>query len=609
MKTKVFMLGLWVAVFGLSSCNDEKEVTVTDITVSPSEIPAMEVGETIELTAAITPDHATEDLRWEVYDNTIVSIESQGRKAILKAVGSGTTRVFATNKTGIVVSEELTVKVNSSEYAKFVVGSYLGTANVKGALTADLSGVQVKMERIAGENAQVKLTLVAVLPNMGELTIASESVTVSPVSGEPETYAFKGRTLPLEFLSNATLEISGKYSATGKALTLDLTTDILSIHVDAAPGTPTDYAALVAGDYVGSAQSTGMTIDFSNLQAKLTRTDANKVSLAVTAEASGFGLLSISGEMTVAAGSQPETCTFNGLAKLADPMEMDLDVTGSYNTLTHTLTLTLAATNGLITIHIEAVPPDFDPSNYAAQVEGNYLGSAKLTSPITEDLNDVKIALERVDNGTVKITLTANVSLLGEVTVTGDAIAVTEGAEANTYALNGTATASLGNFSVTGTVDVTGKTLEVKLAGGATIEVTAEKVEEEPPAPSVSYAEIVAGDYTGEATLTGGMNATLPNTPVRLELIAGETDAVKFTIEANVSGMGALSIVSEALTVAPGETADTYTLNGEALLAALGNLPLVVTGTYDASDRTVDLHLEASIVTIAYSGSRLSVAE
>ncbi|MDR1676500.1 MAG: Ig-like domain-containing protein [Tannerella sp.] len=605
------MLGLFVAALSVWSCNDENEVTVSGITVSPSTIPAMEVGETMELTAAITPDNATEDIRWEVYDNTVVSIESQDpRKAILKAVASGTTRIFATNKTGIVVSDEITVKVNSSEYAKFVVGNYSGTAEVRGALNVDLSGVQVKMERVAGEEAQVKLTLVAEVPGMGELTITGDQVTVSPVSGEPDTYAFKGRTASLQAPLNFPLDISGKYSATGKTLTLDLTADGLSIHVDATPGTPTDYGALVAGDYVGSAQVTGMmSVDLSNVQVTLARTGSSKVNLAITGEAPGLGVIGISGEdITVAAGLQPETCVFSGKASLPLPPGFELNVAGTFNTLTHTLTLTLAEVNGVININLEAMPPGFDPSNYAALVEGNYLGSAKLTGLMEADLNDVKIALERVDNETVKINLTADVPTLGEVTVAGDAIKVSEGTEANIFALSGTAAAALGEFSVTGTVNVTEHTLVVQLASDfVTIEVTAAKVEEEPP--PASYAEIVAGNYLGVAKLSGAMNESLPNTPVKLEVIDGEAEVVKFTIEAEIPGMGPMTLVSEALAVAPGETANTYTLSGEVVLAALGNLPLTVTGTFDTSDQTLTLRLAADIVSIDYSGSRLAIED
>ncbi|MDR2763675.1 MAG: Ig-like domain-containing protein [Tannerella sp.] len=462
----------------MSSCNDEKEVTVSGIIVSPSTIPAMEVGETVELTAMITPDNATEEIRWVTYD-PIVSIEGEGRKATLKALASGTTRIFATNKTGIVVSPDITVKVNSAEYASFVVGNYSGTAEIKGALNVNLNGVLVKMARIQGENARVDLTLVAAVPEMGELTITGDQVNVSPVAGEPETYAIKGVTKPLPIFMNAALTISGKYSLADKSLTLDLTTEGLSIHVVAAPGTPIDYGAAVAGEYVGNAQLTGIfPADLSGIRVTLTRAGSSGVNLVIAGEAPGIGPVGISGEnITVSAGSQPSTCTFSGKATLQLPPGFELNVTGTFDMLSHTLTLTLTEVNGVLAINLVAMPPSFDPSDYGAFVEGQYLGSAKLTGAMEADLTGVQIALERVDKETVKITMKANVPNLGEVTVAGDAITVSAGTEANTYALSGTAAASLGEFSVTGTYNAAEEKLVVKLASEiATIEVTAVKV-------------------------------------------------------------------------------------------------------------------------------------
>ncbi|MDR1524541.1 MAG: Ig-like domain-containing protein [Tannerella sp.] len=474
MKTKFLMTGLLAAVLCMPACNDENEVIVSGITVSPSVIPAMEVGEMMELTATVTPDNATEDIRWEAYD-TIVSIENQGKKAILKAVASGTTRIFATNKSGIVVSDEITVKVNSSEYAGFVVGKYSGTAEIRGALNVDVPGVQVKIERVEGENAEVTLTLVADVPAMGELTITGDRVNVSP-AGEPETYAFKGVTnpLPLPPPMNIPLNISGKYSPASETLTLSLTADGLSIDVSATSA-PTDYAEVVEGEYAGNAEVTGMPIVLSNVEVTLARTGTNKVSLLLTGEAQGMGAVGLTGEdITVSGGSDPETCTFSGKAKLPLPPGFDLNVTGTFNAATRTLTLVLAESNGMFTIDVRA-------TDYGALVAGNYLGSAKLTGAMEADLTGVQSVLERVDKKTAKITVKANVPGFGEVTITGDAIALSAGTEANTCVLSGNAAAAgLGAFDVEGTYDATEKKLGMKLISAAiatTIDVTSVKQE------------------------------------------------------------------------------------------------------------------------------------
>jgi uncharacterized lipoprotein YajG len=476
MKTKILMIGLLAAIFCMPACDDESEVIVSGITISPSAISAMEVGETVELTATVTPDNATEDIRWEAYD-TIVSIENQGRKAILKAVASGTTRIFATNKAGIVVSEEITVKINSSEYAKFVVGNYTGTAEIRGALTADISDVQVKIGSIEDENALVTLTLVAEVPGMGVLPITGDRVNVSP-AGEPETYAFKGTTnpLPLPPPMNISLDIAGKYSLNGETLTLSLTAEGLSINVSATPP-PMDYAEVVKGEYAGSAEVTGlMPMTLPNVEIALTHTGTNKVRLSLTSEAPGLGTLAISGEnIAVSGGLDPDVCTFSGTANLPLPQGIfDLNVTGTFNTATYTLTLVLTELTGMLTINVEAT------TDYGALTAGNYLGSAKLTGGMEADLTGVQTVLERVDKETAKITVTANVPGIGEVAIAGDAIALSAGTEANTCALSGNALSALGPFTVEGTYDATKKELVTTLVSAAmatTIEVTSVKQE------------------------------------------------------------------------------------------------------------------------------------
>ncbi|MDR1102261.1 MAG: Ig-like domain-containing protein, partial [Tannerella sp.] len=155
-------------------------MTVSEIEISPNPVPVLEIGRTVELTATVAPANATEDLRWVVYDEAVVSVEGDGPKALLTAKKAGTTRIFATNRTGIVVSEELTVKVNSAEYAGYVTGNYLGDARISGALNVDISGVGVSLTRVGREPATVKLVVVANVPNMGELTITGEEVMVAP---------------------------------------------------------------------------------------------------------------------------------------------------------------------------------------------------------------------------------------------------------------------------------------------------------------------------------------------------------------------------------------------------------------------------------------------
>ncbi|MDR2138104.1 MAG: Ig-like domain-containing protein [Tannerella sp.] len=599
MKARFLLSGYLVACLCLAACNDDKEVTVSDITLSPETIPALEVGGTVELTATVTPTDATEEIRWVAYDE-IVSIKGEGRTAVLTALASGTTKVFATNRTGVVVSKEITVKVNSSEYAGFVVGKYSGTARVSGAINADLSGVSVTLERIKDENAQVKLTVLADVPGLNELTITADHVEVKPGT-EPETYTLSGAA-PLEALS-ATLTVSGTYRAADKSLALSLVAEnLINISIAATPGAPADYGAATAGNYTGTAQLTGMlTADLTDVRVALTRLSNTKSGLAVTATVPGMGEQVISSEdVTLATGSEPNTCSLSGKA-LMPAMNFELNLTGTFNLTTHALTLTLVEINNQISIQIAAAPVGFDPSDYGAMVAGKYLGSARLSGSMTDELSGVQTLLERVDNGTVKLNVTAAVPGMGEVPIVGESITVSEGETPGTCVLGGTATGMGMEFGVVGTYQAAGKTLTLQLAveGVITIDLTAEAQEDE---PQVDYVEIVTGGYTGSAELNGVLNTTLADVPVTLEAIDGETEIVKFTMEATIPDMGKMTIVCEELTIVPGTMAGTCTFSGTATLPVL-NLPLDVTGMYTHDGGTLAVTLKAEgAITIAYGG-------
>lgn len=609
MKARFSLLGCLVAILCLPGCSDDNEVTVSEITISPGTFPALEVGGTVELTAVITPDNATEEIRWVAYD-PIVSIAGEGRKAVLTAVESGTTRIFATNRTGVVVSEEITVKVNSDEFASFVVGKYIGTAEVRGSLNADLSGVSVTMERIKDENAQVKLTVVADVPSLGELTITGERISVKP-GAEPETYTLNGAA-PLEFpgIGTVPLTVSGTYRAAEKSLALSLAAEnIISINIAATPGAPADYGAAIAGDYAGTGKLTGnlMTADLDGVQITLARLGNSKAGLSITAPVPGLGEQVISSDdITLSAGTAPNTCALSGTV-LMTPMPattFELDVTGTFDMTTHALTLDLVDPNGMINIHLDVMPVGFDPSDYGKIVAGKYLGSAVLKGLVNEEVSGVQITLERVDSETVKISVKATVTGVGEVPIDGDAITVSEGNASGTCVLSGTANGMGMPFSVAGTFNAADRTLTLKLAveGVITIDITAEAQEDEPP---VNYAEIVAGNYTGSAVLKGMLNTTLTDMPVKLETIDGETEIVKLTMEATVPTIGKITITCDELAVLAPEKAGSCRFSGETVLPML-NLSLAVEGTYDDATRTlaITMKAEGDAITIAYTGTK-----
>ncbi|MDR3262409.1 MAG: Ig-like domain-containing protein [Tannerella sp.] len=350
MKTKLLTIGYLIASLYLTGCNNDDEVTVKNISITPATVSAMETGATVELTASITPADATEAIRWVSYDPKIVSVEGTGTTALLTAVASGTTRIFATNKTGIVVSEEIAVKVNSSEYAGFVVGNYSGTAQLSGALNANLSGVKVTLSRVGNEPATVKLTVVATLPGMGAQEITSDAVNVSP-GEEPETYALSG-TASLPALG-LLLNVSGMFRTADQSLALNLTAEgVITINIAATPETETSYSALAAGDYMGTAQLTGAVNEtISDVPVTLEPIDGqtDKVTFKIVATLTGFGEMTItSDELSITPGETENEYALNGEAFI--PMlGATLKITGAYRDANHTLSIILEA-EGLVTI-------------------------------------------------------------------------------------------------------------------------------------------------------------------------------------------------------------------------------------------------------------------
>ncbi|MDR2042556.1 MAG: Ig-like domain-containing protein [Tannerella sp.] len=623
MKAKfLLLLGTMMICLCLSGCSeDEKEATVTGILVTPGSIPAMEVGGTAVLTATITPAEATDGIRWVSQDPEIVSISGSGTTATLTALKLGTTKVFATNQSGTVTSSEVTVTVKSADYAGFVTGSYIGTAQVTGTLESEIPDVVVTLARSGNESAITTLKVVALFPDKGELTISGNQVNVAPGT-EEGTYALSGTaTVPLDG-AEIPLNVSGTYRTSDKSLVLNLSSDnLITIRINALPGTaPTDYSPNVVGDYQGAAKVTGqLSADLSGVPVSLTRFGANKVTLSITADVPDIGTLTMTGNnITVAAGTAANTYTLAGTATM--PVELlgaslTLNVSGTYDAAAQVLTLTLAESNGLVNIVVSARPKGYEPGDYAALAAGSYLGSAKLTGLQELDLSDVPVTLARVDNGSVTLNMKADIPDMGEVVISSDRVTVAESVTAHIYLLGGTATLTgLGiELEVSGTFNASTHTLALKLVAkgvNLTVEVEATPAPEPEPEPapeepSASLAETLAGDYLGAAQVTGLISEEVSSVPVKLSLIEGETDKVGFEIQATVPPLGLLTITAGEVSIAPGETENLYTLSGEASLAQPMPLTFALTGTFDASDGTLTLTLDSpGAVTINYTGSR-----
>jgi hypothetical protein len=186
----------------------------------------MTAGETMDLAATITPTNATEDVFWISLDQSVISVDRYGVQTKLTALRAGTTTIFATNRTETVLSEKITVIVNSKDFAGDVLGSYLGSGTMKGlnAFVPDegLSGVTIRFERITSPPEytfeRVKMTISVVTALWGNMTITGEDVIVSSAY-ELSRGDSRIRLMPMNVTFD---EFTGSVVPTSKALTIKL---------------------------------------------------------------------------------------------------------------------------------------------------------------------------------------------------------------------------------------------------------------------------------------------------------------------------------------------------------------------------------------------------
>ena len=106
--------------FGCKS--DDKDVPIKSISLLPSSLDAMYMGQTVQVEATVLPDEATEEVYWFSGNEDIVTVQavagSKGRKAIITSHSAGTIDVYATNPAQTIKSQELTVTVSPQGWSE-----------------------------------------------------------------------------------------------------------------------------------------------------------------------------------------------------------------------------------------------------------------------------------------------------------------------------------------------------------------------------------------------------------------------------------------------------------------------------------------------------------
>lgn len=463
MKTRFFILSCFLACLCFSGCNENENITkITGITVSPAIIPPMEIGDEVELTATFSPSNSNEEIIWVSWNDEILSIESHGATAKLKAINFGQTRIFATSASKIVVSPDIPITINSDDYAALLVGSYLGVG--KSGL-GPIPDMKIKLERVGLLNSTVKLTVEAEMAPFGEQIIIGETINLS-VGKERGTYNLDGNAqLVIPGMITFNFVVSGTFNNDDKSLTLKLDDSKnsgfpLVIDIDAVPGSPIDFGEAAAGVYTGKANGTSAigAITGLDMDVTLTRISSNRVDLFISSPMGNITLKE-GQEIEVSAGVAANTCALTGNAYMA-AFDMEMTVKGTVNLLEHTLTMELegAFMSAVITAELDI----------AKIVAGEYIGDGALSGLMDMPLSNVPITMERKNKTTVNMfASTALATIDCDLTVAPDG---------NKYSLLGETSIMGMDFTVTGTHNPSTQTFTVSINNPALqIDLTAAK--------------------------------------------------------------------------------------------------------------------------------------
>lgn len=179
MKKKVWAVLLTLVatvccVFGISACNREKTVAVTEVTVNEQTLALVE-GESKTLTATVTPDNATDKaVSWSSSDKEVATVAPNG---VVTAVKAGTATITVTTHDG---GKTATCAVTVTAATVSVTGVALGEET----LTLKKGTDHTLVATVAPENATDKAVTwtssddeVATVSESGVVTALKEGTT------------------------------------------------------------------------------------------------------------------------------------------------------------------------------------------------------------------------------------------------------------------------------------------------------------------------------------------------------------------------------------------------------------------------------------------------
>jgi len=342
-------------------------IRITAITIT-SSVADLEIDETVEVEATVTPANTTETIEWVAVDGTgKVTVEaiagSDNKRATVTAVSAGTAQVYA--KCGTVESAKLDVTVLEPEppeptedYASDVEGTYYGegsfsNSSIPGLDGAPVTDVEIILERV--NNGTLDMTINANLPALAAMGVPVNQELVSTVKVSSD-YELTGETsINAGFPINFTL--TGKVNPDEGTITLKLSSALLDMNLTAAMSDLDDdlddFASDIAGTYKGDGVASegalpGLDGPVTNVSIVLEKLNNTQVSAEVTATLPLIGLLLGPSVMTCTLDVSPDY-ELSGTASLDNPVDPTdafvFTITGSVDTEAKTIELKFFAAN------------------------------------------------------------------------------------------------------------------------------------------------------------------------------------------------------------------------------------------------------------------------
>ena len=446
-KVLIFVSCLFVLCL-FTMCGKEEE-EVKDVAITAISIPAsvndMAIAGTVEVTATVTPEKATGSVSWSSSTANVTvapKTGTNGRIAVITAVSAGTAKITASS--GSIKSSELSVTVKSNEVPITAITITASVPDMELNATVEVEAT------VTPNNATGTVEWVAV-DGTGKVTVAAvagsngKKATITAVSaGTAQVYAKSG-----------TVE-SGKLSVTVKK-----------------PQPANDYASEVEGTYHVDGELTDC-VFFPALNGPLTdavisleRVDNGTLDMEITANIPALAALGGTAKQvflsTLTISSDYE---LTGTTSMPNPIDatstLNFDITGKADPTNNTITLNL-------------VCQYFKINFTSAPLVDIYYGEGELTDcvffpALNGPIKDVVISLEKVDDKTLDVEITANIPALAALGGNAKQEFLSTLTVSSDNKLTGTtsmpnpidATSTL-NFDITGTINPKDNTIVLNL--------------------------------------------------------------------------------------------------------------------------------------------------